>query len=186
MYLNIRVFKKLIFSCSCNLAHLIYVSLIAYLFGYRAVIYIFSYAILVIAFQEGINYVEHYGLLRKRDENGVYVPISLKHSWNSPHRYSNYILFKLQRHSDHHSNSYKPYQILDTYEDSPTLLGGYPLALLTALCPPIWFKVYNPLAIAANEDRKMSSEMLQKCESISNKYFFVASLLLTFVWYILS
>ncbi len=44
---------------------------------------------------------------------------------NAPHRISNYLLFKLQRHSDHHENGSKPYQILCSFEESPTLPHGY-------------------------------------------------------------
>jgi alkane 1-monooxygenase len=32
---------------------------------------------------EVINYIEHYGLLRKKDENGIYESINKMHSWNS-------------------------------------------------------------------------------------------------------
>jgi alkane 1-monooxygenase len=32
---------------------------------------------------ESINYVEHYGIQRKKDENGIYESIGLMHSWNS-------------------------------------------------------------------------------------------------------
>ena len=171
---------------SYNIAHLTYLILIYNLIGYRALIYALSYSLDVIIFQEAINYVEHYGLSRKKDEGGIYEPIALKHSWNSPHRYSNYILFKLQRHSDHHSNSYKPYQILDSYSGSPTLFGGYPLALLTALCPPVMYKVYSPLALAATEDRKLQSEELIRLESLSNKYFISVSSIVTIACYLLS
>ncbi len=52
---------------------------------------------------------KHYGLLRKKDENGVYEPVNIRHSWNAPQVVTNYMLFKLQRHSDHHENSYKSY-----------------------------------------------------------------------------
>lgn len=116
---------------SYNIAHTLYIAGVAYFFGMRGFIFVMSYAIIVAFFQEAINYVEHYGLKRTRDKNGIYEPVNINHSWNAPHRYSNYILFKLQRHSDHHANAYKPYQILNTYEDSPTLLVGYSVALVT-------------------------------------------------------
>jgi len=32
---------------------------------------------------EVINYIEHYGLMRKKDENGIYESINKNHSWNS-------------------------------------------------------------------------------------------------------
>jgi alkane 1-monooxygenase len=33
---------------------------------------------------EIVNYVEHYGLKREKDENGVYEAVSVRHSWNAP------------------------------------------------------------------------------------------------------
>jgi alkane 1-monooxygenase len=141
-----------------NIAHVAWVALIAYFFGIKGLIFVLTYAFLTVFYLETINYIEHYGLERKQDENGVYEPVNIKHSWNAPHRYTNYILFKLQRHSDHHANSYKPYQILNSYADSPTLLGGYSVALITSFCPPVWFKAYNPLAKAAMEEREVTPE----------------------------
>ncbi|MCB1977994.1 MAG: alkane 1-monooxygenase, partial [Burkholderiaceae bacterium] len=49
------------------------------------------------------NYVEHYGLLRQRRPSGRYEPCLPRHSWNSNHVFSNWALFHLQRHSDHHA-----------------------------------------------------------------------------------
>lgn len=51
---------------------------------------------------ETINYIEHYGLRRKRNPDGTYEKVTIRHSWNAPHRFTNCLLFKLQRHSDHH------------------------------------------------------------------------------------
>mmetsp|Transcript_8550 Transcript_8550/g.751 ORF Transcript_8550/g.751 Transcript_8550/m.751 type:complete len:90 (-) Transcript_8550:343-612(-) len=35
-------------------------------------------------FLEFINYVEHYGLLRKKNSNGEYEKVTIIHSWNAP------------------------------------------------------------------------------------------------------
>jgi len=107
-------------------------AIIFFFLGLRTLGFVLAYSLLTVFFLEAINYIEHYGLRRKKDENGIYEPVNIKHSWNAPHRYTNYLIFKLQRHSDHHANAYKPYQILNTYADSPTLLGGYTLALITS------------------------------------------------------
>lgn len=58
--------------------------------------------ILAIIYLEAINYVEHYGLERKLLPNNEYEKVSIYHSWNAPHRFTNYFFFKVQRHSDHH------------------------------------------------------------------------------------
>lgn len=55
-----------------------------------------------ISYLEAINYIEHYGLRRKQLPDGSYERVNIKHSWNAAHKISNFLLFKLQRHSDHH------------------------------------------------------------------------------------
>lgn len=92
---------------------------------------------------ETVNYIEHYGLLRQRDENGKYERVTPKHSWNSDHVLGRVLLFELSRHSDHHANPSKHYQLLDSFEHSPQMPTGYPGMMLLSLIPPLWFKVMN-------------------------------------------
>jgi alkane 1-monooxygenase len=86
---------------------------------------------------EVINYIEHYGLERKRNADGSYERVTIRHSWNAPHRFTNYMFYKLQRHSDHHENSLKPYQTLCSYEDSPQLPHGYIGCVIIAIFPSV-------------------------------------------------
>ena len=94
------------------------------------------------------NYIEHYGLLRQRRDNGRYEPCQPHHSWNSNHVMSNLILFNLQRHSDHHANPTRRYQSLRAFEDLPELPSGYPLMFAIALLPPLWFALMDPRVVA--------------------------------------
>lgn len=94
------------------------------------------------------NYIEHYGLLRQRRDNGRYEPCQPYHSWNSNHVMSNLILFNLQRHSDHHANPTRRYQSLRAYGDLPELPSGYPLMFAIALLPPLWFALMDPRVVA--------------------------------------
>lgn len=93
------------------------------------------------------NYVEHYGLLRRKDGNGRYEPCQPRHSWNTNHIVSNLMLFHLQRHSDHHANPTRPYQALRNFEDLPSLPSGYAGSFLLALVPPLWFSVMDRKAL---------------------------------------
>ncbi len=90
------------------------------------------------------NYIEHYGLLRQKNEKGRYLPCEPHHSWNTNHIVSNLITIHLQRHSDHHANPMRPYQALRNFDDLPRLPSGYPGCFGLALVPPLWFKVMNP------------------------------------------
>lgn len=93
---------------------------------------------------EVINYVEHYGLHRRKLENGRYERTSIEHSWNSNYLITNLFLFQLQRHSDHHAFPKRRYQVLRHHDESPQLPSGYATMVVLAFIPPLWFKIMNP------------------------------------------
>ena len=97
------------------------------------------------------NYIEHYGLLRQKRPNGLYERCQPHHSWNSNHICSNWALYHLQRHSDHHANPGRRYQSLRHFDGLPTLPNGYFGMFLVALVPPLWFRVMDPLVVAQAE-----------------------------------
>ncbi|TVQ30055.1 MAG: alkane 1-monooxygenase [Wenzhouxiangella sp.] len=94
------------------------------------------------------NYVEHYGLLRRRLSDGRYERCQPHHSWNSNHTFSNLLLFHLERHSDHHANPNRRYQSLRHFDDVPRLPSGYFGMFLLAYVPPLWFRVMDPRLMA--------------------------------------
>ncbi len=93
---------------------------------------------------ESVNYIEHYGLIRKKMASGRYERVREVHSWNSNHVMGRIVLYELTRHSDHHYKSSKKYQILDYYDISPQMPFGYPTSMVLSLVPPLWFKIMNP------------------------------------------
>lgn len=94
------------------------------------------------------NYIEHYGLLRQKLENGRYERCQPYHSWNSNHVYSNLLLFQLERHSDHHAHPTRRYQSLRHFEDLPTLPNGYFGMYLIAYVPWLWFRMMDKRLLA--------------------------------------
>jgi len=94
------------------------------------------------------NYIEHYGLLRERDENGKYERCEPHHSWNSNHIFSNLVLFHLERHSDHHTHPLRRYQSLRHFEGLPQLPNGYFGMYLLAFVPTLWFRVMDKRLLA--------------------------------------
>lgn len=97
---------------------------------------------------EVVNYLEHYGLCRRRLPDGRYERCRPEHSWNSNHIVTNLLLYHLQRHSDHHANPTRPYQALRHFEDAPQLPSGYMAMILLAYVPWLWFRVMNPRLLA--------------------------------------
>ncbi|CAB1112035.1 unnamed protein product [Ectocarpus sp. CCAP 1310/34] len=123
-------------SCLC--------ALLTAMFGPLTVPLFVGQSLIGIFFFESVNYVEHYGLERKRDEQGKTEPVGFEHSWDAPHRLTNMVLFKLQRHGDHHVNSTRRYQTLRAEPSrSPQLPLGYPGCILLALFPPLWRAVMD-------------------------------------------
>lgn len=106
-------------------------------------IFFFVQSFLAFSTLEAVNYVEHYGLVRKEISPGRYERVNPLHSWNSNHMISNFLLFQLQRHSDHHAFASRPYQTLRHFDESPQLPAGYPVMILMSLVPQLWFKRMN-------------------------------------------
>lgn len=92
---------------------------------------------------ELVDYIEHYGIVRAKNAEGRYERVNPLHSWNANQMVSNFFLFQLQRHSDHHAHAIKRYQVLDHLEESPQLPAGYPTMILLALVPPVWIAIMN-------------------------------------------
>lgn len=118
--------------------------LIFILFGIKATLLFIASAFIGIILLEIINYIEHYGLLRKEVKSGVYEKVQPWHSWNSDHVFGRVFLFELTRHSDHHYKASRKYQVLRRFEDSPQLPSGYPAMMLLSLIPFMWFREMNP------------------------------------------
>ncbi|GAB4185112.1 MAG: alkane 1-monooxygenase AlkB2 [Wenzhouxiangellaceae bacterium] len=93
---------------------------------------------------EVINYIEHYGLRRRKLDNGRYEPPNERHSWNSDYFLSNALLLQLQRHADHHANPQRPFPYLRHQPEAPQLPLGYAAMFPLALVPPLWRRVMNP------------------------------------------
>ncbi len=92
---------------------------------------------------ETVNYIEHYGLLRKK-VNGRYEKVAPIHSWNSDCFFSRVFLFELPRHSEHHAIAYKPYFELESVETAPQMPTGYAGMIVLAAFSPAWFRLMNP------------------------------------------
>jgi alkane 1-monooxygenase len=105
--------------------------------------YLLLQAVLGFSLLEVVNYLEHYGLLRQRREDGRYERCRPEHSWNSNNVASNVLLYHLQRHSDHHANPTRRYQALRHVEEAPQLPTGYAGMIVLAWFPPLWRRVMD-------------------------------------------
>ncbi len=112
-------------------------------FGWKITLYYLLAAFIGALLLETVNYVEHYGLRRKKIDGEYYEKVLPIHSWNSNHPIGRLMLFELTRHSDHHYIASRKYQVLRHFNQSPQMPTGYPGMMLLALFPPLWFAVMH-------------------------------------------
>ncbi len=126
-----------------SIANVLVIVAILYFFGLNVLLTFLASCVIGILLLETVNYIEHYGLLRYQTEDGKYERVSYKHSWNSDHLLGRMFLFNLSRHSDHHYNGSKKYQLLNSLPESPQMPTGYPGMMLFSLVQPLWFWYMN-------------------------------------------
>jgi len=157
-----RILRDRVFlSCLSSLA---VAACFGLLMGPYGVLFFFLQSPVAFTMLEAVNYIEHYGLqrelvegapsmkeLEKRKKLGDYGYVASAfesvtpfHSWNAGETVTNYFLLKLQRHSDHHANGYRRYQVLRSFLASPQLPTGYAGCMVLATIPPLWFAIMNP------------------------------------------
>ena len=113
-------------------------------FGWLGAAFFLSQSFFAFTLLEIVNYLEHYGLHRRKLDNGRYERTTPEHSWNSNYFLTNVFLFQLQRHSDHHAFAKRRYQVLRHHDIAPQLPAGYSAMIVLAMVPPLWKRVMNP------------------------------------------
>ena len=146
----LKVSKRSFFSIKNDMVfytlfQITFLAFVYYNFGLYLTLLSILMSVISFLFLETINYVEHYGLLRKKEPSGRYERVKPHHSWNSNHTIGRIVLYELTRHSDHHFKSSKKYQVLESLDDCPHLPYGYPTSILLSFIPPLWFSIMNPL-----------------------------------------
>lgn len=126
-----------------TIVQVVYLLSIYFFFNFKVIVVAFVAGIVGFLLLETINYIEHYGLKRKKLPSGRYERVTEKHSWNSNHILGRILLYELTRHSDHHYKSTKEYQILEFHDESPQLPFGYPTSMVLSFIPPLWFSIMN-------------------------------------------
>jgi alkane 1-monooxygenase len=132
-----------------------YLTIILIWAGTIAMIAVLCAAVIGFLLLETVNYIEHYGLVRKKLPSGQYETVEPMHSWNSNHELGRIFLYELTRHADHHYRTSRHYQILRHLDEAPQLPTGYPGSMLLSLVPPLWKKVIHR---AAKGERRLVNE----------------------------
>lgn len=132
---------------------------LAVAFGPAVLPLVLLQALVGVVLLESVNYIEHYGLLRRRTARGPYERCSPRHSWNSDRIVTNIFLYHLQRHSDHHAHPTRRFQTLRTFDEAPQLPAGYATMVVLAAVPPLWRRVMDPRVVAHYDGDVMSANL---------------------------
>lgn len=120
--------------------HIMYIAVLYNIYeSFETIIAVLS-GIVGLLLQETINYIGHYGLLRKKLPCSGYERNTTQPSWNSNHSTGRKVLYELTRHSDHQFKPKKKYQKLTNHQTSPQLPNGYPTTMVLAFIPFLRFK----------------------------------------------
>jgi alkane 1-monooxygenase len=116
---------------------------------------------------EALNYMEHYGLIRVKDE-----PIEYRHSWDNDNAFTSWAFIEIGRQADHHDRGETHFWELSSVgtapDGAPNARIGYYTEFVLALIPPLWHYVYRrKLAIwdrdfASPAEREIAREINKK------------------------
>lgn len=92
------------------------------------------------------DYVQHYGLERRRTGPDDYEPFGPEHSWDAPDAISALMMLNAPRHADHHLHPARPYPALELAPQgrAPQLPWSLPVMATAALVPPLWRRMMDP------------------------------------------
>jgi alkane 1-monooxygenase len=144
-FLNRQSFWARIFHNQMSTYALGQIALLAGLYlwpGWAGLLFYLSQVIGAHLVLESVNYIQHYGLMRKEHE-GQYEKTGAEHSWDTYHYFSSYATFRVGHHSYHHI-AVKPYYLLSTEAAAPKLPVGYFWAIPMVFIPQWWRRVINP------------------------------------------
>ena len=81
---------------------------------------------------EALNYLEHYGLIRVKDQ-----PIDYRHNWDNSTCFTAWFFIEIGRQADHHHRGETHFWELENV-GCPNTGWGYFVVFFIALVPPIW------------------------------------------------
>jgi len=82
--------------------------------------------------KEALNYLEHYGLIRVKDQ-----PIDYRHNWDNSTAFTSWFFIEIGRQADHHDRGETHFWELENV-GCPNTGWGYFVVFFIALVPPIW------------------------------------------------
>ncbi len=113
-------------------------------FGWASGVFFLLQSLVASFVLDWTNYLQHYGSRRRADARGRYEPVRPHHAWAIDCRISNFALFNLLRHGDHHARPLEPYHGL-SHTGVPSYPYPFGFMMLLALATPLFRRVVHPL-----------------------------------------
>lgn len=115
-----------------------------WLAGAPGIVFLVVQGAVGVASVETMNYLQHYGLVRREAAPGVYDPVTPALTWDCAFRLTNLLLLDLGCHSDHHLQAARRSDELAPRSDAPRMPAGYFTMFVLALLPPLWAQIMDP------------------------------------------
>ena len=138
-------------------------------YGSKGLVVFYGQSAFAIFLLEVINYIEHYGLERKRLANGNWEPVKEWHSWDCDYAVTNFTLFNIGKHSNHHAKASVEFPYLENKAENPKLSFGYSTAVLLALFPPLWRMIMDPKVIERRNFIESNGKTSRKPSNFSSR-----------------
>ncbi len=100
-------------------------------------------SLFAISLLQTVDYIEHYGLLRSKNEDGLYSAVKAHHAWDTASVATNVHLFNLGLHSHHHMKASIPFQDLSEQPGHREMPFGYSVMVVMALFPFLYIPYMN-------------------------------------------
>jgi alkane 1-monooxygenase len=134
--------------------HIFFTAFVFVNLGAKGLAFFLTQGLIAIILTQNQNYIAHYGITRRKVGPDQYERVSLRHSWDSYAKTLNLVTFNLGRHGDHHRAASKPYYALEANTESLRMPYPYPIMLILAHVPPIYFAITHPILFSRLEFEK--------------------------------
>lgn len=143
------------FMIKASLAMLLVPIVIGLTLGWKAAGLHIIIGLLSASLMEMVNYLSHYGLVRKPTDDGKWETVTDRHSWETNNKVTNWFVFNAGKHCHHHRRPSEHHYNLELATGNEYIPFGLPLMTLISFVPPLYYRVMDNL-IDGEENKKAS------------------------------
>jgi alkane 1-monooxygenase len=119
-------------------------ALIGVVFGAKGLVFWLVQAGVGLFLIGSVDYIQHWGLERRRLADGRFERQSAAHTWESPFWLSERMMFNMSRHGFHHLAPGRPSARLERVQAAPQMPLSYGTMVIIAAIPPLFRRLMEP------------------------------------------